>query len=55
MTSIFNEAGKNIPCTVVELGPNVVSQVKTEDSDGYNALQLAYGERRAKRMTSAKK
>ena len=53
MTSIFNEAGKNIPCTVVELGPNVVSQVKTEDSDGYNALQLAYGERRAKRMTSA--
>ena len=55
MTSIFNEAGKNIPCTVVELGPNVVSQVKTEDSDGYNALQLAYGDRRASRMTSALK
>ncbi len=53
MTSIFNEAGKNIPCTVVELGPNVVSQVKTEDSDGYNAVQLSFGERKAKRMTSA--
>lgn len=53
MTSIFNEAGKNIPCTVVELGPNVVSQVKTEDSDGYNAIQLAFGERKAKRMTGA--
>jgi large subunit ribosomal protein L3 len=53
MTSIFNEDGKNIPCTVVELGPNVVSQVKTEESDGYNALQLAFGERKAKRMTGA--
>lgn len=53
MTSIFNESGKNIPCTVVELGPNVVSQVKTEDSDGYNAIQLAFGERKAKRMTGA--
>ncbi len=52
MTSVFNAEGKNIPCTVVELGPNVVSQVKTEDSDGYNALQLAYGERKAKRMTA---
>lgn len=52
MTSIFNAEGKNIPCTVVELGPNVVSQIKTEDSDGYNALQLAYGERKLKRMTA---
>jgi len=52
MTSIFNETGKNIPCTVVELGPNVVSQVKTENSDGYNAVQLAYGERKASRVTS---
>lgn len=55
MTSIFNETGKNIPCTVVELGPNVVSQVKTESADGYNAIQLAYGERKAKRMTGALK
>ena len=52
MTSIFNETGKNIPCTVVELGPNVVSQVKTEGSDGYNAVQLAYGERKTSRITS---
>jgi len=52
MTSVFNAEGKNIPCTVVELGPNVVSQVKTEGSDGYNALQLAFGERKAKRMTA---
>ena len=53
MTSVFDDAGKNIPCTVVELGPNVVSQVKTEDSDGYNAVQLAFGQRKAKRITSA--
>ncbi len=53
MTSIFNQAGKNIPCTVIEITPNVVSQVKTEDSDGYSAIQLSYGERREKRMTNA--
>jgi len=52
MTSIFNDTGKNIPCTVVEMGPNVVSQVKTENTDGYNAIQLAYGQRKASRMTS---
>ena len=44
MTSIFDEAGKNVACTVIELGPNVVTQVKTEETDGYSALQLAYGE-----------
>jgi len=53
MTSIFNEDGKNIPCTVIEAGPNFVSQVKTVDSDGYDALQLSFGERKQKRMTSA--
>ena len=53
MTSIFTDEGKNIPCTVIEAGPNFVSQVKTSDSDGYNALQLSYGERKEKRMTSA--
>jgi len=53
MTSIFNEDGKNIPCTVIEAGPNFVSQIKTEDSDGYSAFQLSYGERKEKRMTSA--
>jgi len=48
MTSIFNEDGRNISCTVVEATPNVVTQVKSEDSDGYYALQLSYGEAKAK-------
>ena len=48
MTSIFSEDGKNIPCTVVEAKPNIVTQVKTEDVDGYYALQLGYGEAKAK-------
>ena len=55
MTSIFNAEGRNIPCTVIEAGPNFVSQIKTEESDGYNATQLAYGERKEKRVTSALK
>lgn len=53
MTSVFDAEGKNIPCTVLELGPNVVAQVKTEDSDGYNAIQLAFGERKTKNLTAA--
>ena len=48
MTSIFNEAGKNISCTVVEAKPNIVTQVKSEDTDGYYALQLGYGDAKAK-------
>lgn len=48
MTSVFTEAGKNLACTVVELGPCVVTQVKTEDTDGYNALQLGFGDAKAK-------
>ena len=48
MTSIFNEDGRNISCTIVEATPNVVTQVKTEDTDGYYALQLSYGEAKAK-------
>lgn len=48
MTSIFNEDGRNISCTIVEAAPNVVTQVKSEDSDGYYALQLSYGEAKAK-------
>lgn len=55
MTSIFNAAGDNIPCTVVEVGPCVVTQVKTEKSDGYNALQLGFGERKAKSTTNQMK
>jgi len=52
MTSIFDEAGDNIACTVVELGPCVVTQVKTEETDGYSALQLGYGERKEKHTTN---
>ena len=48
MTSIFDEAGKNVPCTVVEAGPCVVTQVKNEDTDGYQALQLGFGEAKSK-------
>ena len=42
MTSIFDENGKNIPCTVIEAGPCVVTQVRTEEVDGYSALQLGF-------------
>lgn len=52
MTSIFDEAGKNLACTVIELGPNVVTQVKTEELDGYSALQLAYGEKKEKNTSN---
>jgi len=48
MTSIFDEAGRNLACTVIEAGPCVVTQVKTVDTDTYNAVQLAYGERKEK-------
>ena len=48
MTSIFDEAGRNIACTVVEAGPCVVTQVKNEDADGYSALQLGFGDAKEK-------
>lgn len=53
MTSIFNVQGKNIPCTVLEVGPCVVTQVRTLDSDGYEAIQLGYGEKKAKNTGKA--
>jgi large subunit ribosomal protein L3 len=55
MTSIFDPNGKQIACTIVEAGPCVVSQVKTVESDGYNAVQLAYGEKKEKHTTRAEK
>lgn len=55
MTSVFSAEGKNIPCTVLEAGPCVVTQVKTVDTDGYDAVQIAYGERKEKRTSSAMK
>lgn len=51
MTSIFDDAGRNVACTIVELGPCVVTQVKTEDSDGYYALQLGFGDAKVKNTT----
>ncbi|MBQ3619022.1 MAG: 50S ribosomal protein L3, partial [Bacteroidales bacterium] len=42
MTSVFTEDGTNVPVTVIEAGPCVVSQIKTVESDGYNAIQLAF-------------
>lgn len=55
MTSIFNEGGKRLACTVVEAGPCVVTQVKTKDSDGYEAVQLSWGEKKDKHTSSAMK
>ena len=46
MTSVFGADGKNIPCTVIEAGPCVVTQIRTVENDGYAAVQLAYDEAR---------
>lgn len=48
MTSLFLEDGKQIPCTILEVGPCRVTQVKTMEKDGYNAIQVAYGEAKEK-------
>ena len=48
MTSVFSAEGKNIPCTVIEAGPCVVTQVKTVEKDGYSAVQLAYDDKKEK-------
>ena len=53
MTSVFSAEGKNIPCTVIEAGPCVVTQVKSTEIDGYVATQLAYGEKKEKNTSSA--
>jgi large subunit ribosomal protein L3 len=55
MTSVFDADGKNIPCTVVEVGPCVVTQVKTIENDGYKALQLAFDEKKEKHTPAALK
>jgi large subunit ribosomal protein L3 len=51
MTSVFSAEGKSIPCTVIEAGPCVVTQVKTTEKDGYAALQLGFGEAKEKNTT----
>jgi len=53
MTSIFDENGKNIPCTVIEAGPCVVTQVRTNEVDGYEALQLGFDDKADKHATKA--
>ena len=53
MTSLFDENGKNIPCTVIEAGPCVVTQVRTEEVDGYSALQLGFDDKTEKSATKA--
>ena len=53
MTSIFDPSGKQLACTIIEAGPCVVTQVKTLESDGYNALQLSFGDKKEKHSTKA--
>ena len=53
MTSLFDENGKNLPCTVLELEPNVVTQLKTTEKDGYEAVQLGYQTKSEKQVSSA--
>lgn len=53
MTSIFDENGKNIPCTIIQAGPCVVTQVRTKEVDGYDALQLGFDDKAEKRATKA--
>ena len=53
MTSIYDESGKNVPVTVIEAGPCVVTQVKTKEKDGYDAIQLAFDEKKVKNTPKA--
>ena len=53
MTSVYDQEGKNIPCTIIEAGPCVVTQIKTSDTDGYSAVQLSFEEQSEKRLSKA--
>ena len=55
MTSIFSAEGKALPCTMIEAGPCVVTQVKTQDRDGYDAIQLGFGSKKEKNTPNALK
>ena len=55
MTSVFSAEGKNVPCTVIEAGPCVVTQVKTVDNDGYDAIQLGFVDKKDKHTPNAEK
>ena len=51
MTSVFSAEGKNLPCTVIEVGPCVVTQIKTLENDGYEAIQLGFIDKKEKHTT----
>ncbi len=53
MTSIFDESGKNLPCTVFEAGPCVVTQIKSKETDGYDSVQLGFTDKNDKHVNSA--
>ena len=53
MTSIYDANGKNIPCTVIEAGPCVVTQVRSKEKEGYDAIQLAFEDKKEKHTTKA--
>ena len=55
MTSIYDDSGKNLACTVVEAGPCVVTQFRNAETDGYNAIQLSYGEKKEKHTSGGMK
>ncbi len=55
MTSIYDPSGKQTACTIIEAGPCVVTQVKTSDSDGYNALQISFGDKKENRTLLSEK
>jgi large subunit ribosomal protein L3 len=55
MTSIYDAAGKNIPCTVLQAGPCVVTQIRSKDKEGYDAIQLSFDEKKEKQTTKALK
>ena len=50
MTSMFSEEGKNIPCTIIEAGPCTVTQIKTKETDGYDAVQISFDEQKESRL-----
>lgn len=53
MTSLYDENGKNIPCTIIQAGPCVVTQVRTQDEDGYSAVQLGFDDKKEKHVGKA--
>ena len=53
MTTVYNADGKALPCTIIQAGPCVISQVRTKEKDGYEAIQLAFGEKKPKNTTKA--